>query len=294
MAGDGRKRRLTIRRLSENINLDEWTYLMSDTQASNTPPKAAPRKRPPPRAVTVERVEKVTPRMTRVIFGGDALASFGPPRPGGHIKLLFVPEGEEWSPSDTEAPRPPSRTYTPRRYDLERRELEVEFVHHGNGIAARWAESAKAGDPMFVAGPGGGYDLPEHCTQLVLVADDTALPAAETVLDSLPANCKVTVFGEIYDAEEERELNATADASINWLHRGPTNARPGDLLEAAVKEMSLIPDGCYFWIACEAATMRRIRDYLVDEQGLDRDRVHTRGYWKLGETNYPDHDYGKD
>ncbi len=262
---------------------------MSDTQASN-----APRKRRPPRAVSVERVEKVTPRMTRIIFGSEELADFGPPRPGAHIKLLFVPDGEKWSPSDTEAPRPPSRTYTPRRYDLKRRELEVEFVHHGNGIAATWAATAKAGDSMFVAGPGGGYDLPENTTQLVLIADDTSLPAAETVLESLPATCKATVFGEIYDVEEERDLNSTAEASINWLHRSPTDARPGTLLETAIKEMKVFPENCHFWIACEAATMRRIRDYLVDERGLDRERVHTRGYWKLGETNYPDHDYGKD
>lgn len=232
--------------------------------------------------------------MTRIIFGGEELAEFGPPRPGSHMKLLFVPECEEWSPNNTEAPRPPSRTYTPRRYDPERRELEVEFVHHGNGVAATWAETAKAGDPMFLAGPGGGYDVPEDATHLVLVADDTALPAVETVLEALPAACEATVFGEIYDAEEERDLSPAVTISANWLRRGPTDARPGSLLEAAIREMNLPSESCYFWIACEAATMRRIRDHLVDERGIDLERIHTRGYWKLGETNYPDHDYGKD
>ena len=225
---------------------------MSDTQTTNTPPKAGSgggnrRPRRPPRAVTVERVEKVTPHMTRIIFGGEELAEFGPPRPGSHMKLLFVPECEEWSPNNTEAPRPPSRTYTPRRYDPERRELEVEFVHHGNGVAATWAETAKAGDPMFLAGPGGGYDVPEDATHLVLVADDTALPAVETVLEALPAACEATVFGEIYDAEEERDLSPAVTISANWLRRGPTDARPGSLLEAAIREMNLPSESCYFW-----------------------------------------------
>jgi NADPH-dependent ferric siderophore reductase len=232
--------------------------------------------------------------MTRIIFVGEELADFGPPRPGSHMKLMFVPEGETWSPSDTEAPRPPSRTYTPRLYDPDRRELEVEFVHHGDGIAATWAETAKKGDPMFLAGPGGGYDVPEDATHLVLVADDTALPAAATVLEALPATCEAIVFGDIYGAEEERDLSPTAAVSPIWLHRAPTDARPGSLLEAAIKEMNLPSESCYFWVACEAATMRRIRDHLVDERGMDRERVHTRGYWKLGESNYPDHDYGKD
>lgn len=276
---------------------------MSDTQVANAGPGARTgrgpgggkrRNRPPPRPVTVSRVEKVTPRMTRIIFGGEELANYGPPKPGGHMKLLFVPDGSDWSPADTEAPRPPSRTYTPRRYDPETRELEVEFVHHGNGLAAVWAQSAKPGDPMFVGGAGGGYDVPEDATQLVLIADDTSLPAAGTILEALPAGCDATVLCEVYDADEERDLSPTAASSPIWLQRGPTNAKPGTLLETAVKESDPPSDGCYYWIACEAATMRRIRDYLVEERGIDLERIHTRGYWKLGETNYPDHDYGKD
>ena len=120
---------------------------------------------------------------------------------------------------------------------------------------------------MFLAGPGGGYDVPEDATHLVLVADDTALPAAETVLEALPADCEATVFGEIYDAEEDRDLSPAVTISANWLRRGPTDARPGSLLEAAIREMNLPSESCYFWIACEAATMRRIRDHLVDERG---------------------------
>ena len=47
-------------------------------------------------------------------------------------------------------------------------------------------------------------------------------------------------------------------------------------------------------VACEAATMRRIRDLLIMQHGVDRARLHMRGYWKFGEANHPDHDYGAD
>jgi NADPH-dependent ferric siderophore reductase len=44
----------------------------------------------------------------------------------------------------------------------------------------------------------------------------------------------------------------------------------------------------------EAAAMRRIRDLLITRHGVDRARLHVRGYWKFGEANHPDHDYGAD
>ncbi len=72
---------------------------MADTAPATPDSGDRPRrKRSPPRPVAVEKVERVTPLLTRITFGGEALADFGPPRPGAHMKLLFVPEGDDWSP----------------------------------------------------------------------------------------------------------------------------------------------------------------------------------------------------
>jgi NADPH-dependent ferric siderophore reductase len=254
------------------------------------------RKRPPPRAVTVERIERVTIRLTLVTFHGERLADFGPPKPGAHIKLLFVPDGVQWNPDDPndQTPRPPSRTYTPRFYDRAARELGVEFVHHGTGLAADWAAAAKPGDPMFIGGPGGGYDVAEDTAKMVLIADDTAIPAAGMVLEALPAGCMAEVLCEIADADDERDLSPLVASAPIWLHRAKGGARQGALLEGAVRTIAETNAASHWWIACEAAAMRRIRDYLMGEIGVAGERLHTRGYWRLGETNYPDHDYGKD
>jgi NADPH-dependent ferric siderophore reductase len=40
--------------------------------------------------------------------------------------------------------------------------------------------------------------------------------------------------------------------------------------------------------------MRRIRRHLLQERALPRAHVVTRGYWRLGETDHPDRDYGED
>ncbi len=39
--------------------------------------------------------------------------------------------------------------------------------------------------------------------------------------------------------------------------------------------------------------MRRLRATLLDS-GVDRQSLQTRGYWKRGEANHPDHDTGED
>ena len=66
-------------------------------------PAAAPakpvRKRPPPRLTRVRSVERITPRVIRVTVEGEELEGFGPPKPGGHIKLFF-PSGT-WLPRKT-------------------------------------------------------------------------------------------------------------------------------------------------------------------------------------------------
>ena len=262
---------------------------------SMTETPAPRKKRPPPKPVTVHSIERVTPGVLRIAFTGAELDSFAQAKPGAHVKLFFAPGA--WPPPDgvENAPRPPSRTYTPRRYDAANARLEVEFVMHGAGLASDWATRAKVGDPMLVAGgPGGGYVAPEGVTNIVIIADDTAMPAAGMVVESLPASCRITALCEIENAGEERALSPHVALKPTWLHRAPGGARPGSLLEAAVTALPAQPADTQFWIACEAGAMRRIRDVLVKERGVDRARLHTRGYWKYGDLNYPDHDYGND
>lgn len=254
----------------------------------------APRRkqRPPPKIAAVQKIEQVTPHVVRVTFQGDELADFGLPRPGAHIKLLFVPKGTTWDRFDPEQPRPTSRTYTPRFYDREARTLSVEFVLHGDGLAANWVRNAKPGDEMYIsANPGGGYDVPLDATSMIVIADDTAVPGAGMVIEAAPAGCAVTALCEVLDAKEERPLSPSVKLAPRWLHRD--NAQACSILEREAIALAA-PADAVWWIACEANAMRRIRTHLLKERKVDPAKIHTRGYWRLGETNYPDHDYGND
>lgn len=245
-----------------------------------------PKPRKPRYEVTVRRVTRLTPRMVSVTFGGDEIANFGWNGPAAHIKLIFSP--------GTETTRPLMRTYTPRRFDREARELDVEFVLHGEGVASTWAEQATPGQKLTIAGPGRCYAVDPEAEWFVLMGDDSAIPAISTILEVLPASARALVYLEVPHSEEERPLSTRADARITWLARGEKPSDAGRMLEDAARGLQL-PDGPgRIYVACESGAMRRIRHHLLRERQLDPSRIVTRGYWKLGATDYPDNDYGDD
>jgi NADPH-dependent ferric siderophore reductase len=204
------------------------------------------------------------------------------------------PEGPIFPPG---LPRPLSRTYTPRQFRPDALELDVDVVRHGDGPGPTWAQRAKVGDSVVVAGPGGGYHRPPEVDRLVIGGDETSLPAISMVLASLPASARAEVFVEVHDRDEEQVLASTAQVSFTWLHLngdGRRAAGPGVLLEEAIRAASLPNGDGQVWIACEAQAMRRILAHLLHERGLAPTAVYTRGYWQVGEENHPDHDYGED
>jgi NADPH-dependent ferric siderophore reductase len=268
-------------------------FLENTMNSPAPPPAAKPRK--PRYAATVKRVEHLTPRMVRVTFTGPELAGFGWNGAAAHIKLIFGSANPAApAPADSEGPRPITRTYTPRRFDAATRELDVDFVIHGEGPASAWASQAAPGQTLTIAGPGRHYVVDPRVDWFVLAGDDSALPAISTILEQLPPNALATVFLEVVDAGEEQAIQSSGKASITWLHRGEDPTRAGVLLEESVRALELPSGAGRVYVACEAGAMRRIRRHLLAERSLERDHVVTRGYWKLGATDHPDGDYGQE
>lgn len=272
---------------------------MSETQARPA------RQVPPRRWVTIREVEHVTPLIVRLLVQGDDLAGFETNGPGPHVKLILPPPGEEKPTlpiryedgkpvfADPNTKQPFLRTYTPLRFNSEKLELEVELLLHGEGLASNWLRNAAVGQQIVVAGPRGGWAVPEDGDWYVVAADESGTPAAGQVYEALPKKPHAFVL-EASGSGEERNLGAIDKATPDWLHRGEDISLAGKPIEDAIRSLRL-PDGKgYLWIACEAGAMRRIRRYLIDERGLAPDQLVTRGYWKLGATDHPDGDYGQD
>jgi NADPH-dependent ferric siderophore reductase len=256
----------------------------------------APRKRRPPRRVEVSRVQVLSPAMRRITLTGPELEGFPPTGPASYIKLIF-PEPGQTEPTRPlpDGPRAVSmRTYTPLAVRPETLEVDVDFVLHGEGPASSWAAQAGVGQVLYLMGPGPGYPVNTNTAQHLLIADDSALPAVETILAALPAGASVQVLLEVISGAEQRELHSAAKLEVQWLARGTDHRLAGAALETALRALPAVPAGTDIYLACEAAAMRRLRKLLVDELGVRRENIVGRGYWKLDVVNHPDHDYGDD
>jgi NADPH-dependent ferric siderophore reductase len=247
-------------------------------------------------------VSPVSPRLISVLVTGDDLDGFTDAAPTSHLKVFLPADGQDepnlpaQAPDGTiaapDGPPPAVRTYTPRRYDPATQTLEIQFLLHGAGPASEWAQRAKPGDKLAVAGPGGRFSLEPVADHWWLAADESAIPAVATLLEALPETTTVDVHVEVDGPDDEVELPGPVKATVTWHHRRAHDAFGAEL--AAAAREAAIPDGARIWVACEAAAMRDIRRYFLRERGLPAAQLVTRGYWRTGEQNHPDHDYGDD
>ncbi|GAA3084037.1 siderophore-interacting protein [Streptosporangium carneum] len=243
--------------------------------------------------VEVVRVASVTPRMTRITF---ALDGFVPDLPDQHFKIFFprgrtdgpvVPIGPDWYRRLRAVPperRPDMRLYTIR--EIRPGEVDVDFVLHGDeGPGSRFALNARPGDVVGIYGPVGTYlPLPKD-DWVLLVGDETGLPAIGAILESLPEGLPVMVFAEIADAAERQPLRSAGELTLTWLHRDGRPAGGTDLLPEAVRR-AVFPKGRgYAWVAAESAAVKAVRRHLVGERGFAKEDVEFAGYWSHGEVD---------
>lgn len=254
------------------------------------PARARLRREPPHfRRVTVRRVERLTPRMVRVTLGGDELAGLVVEQPASSVRLLVPPPGTRelamphWNGNEFLLPdggRPAIRTFTPRRLDNQRSELDLEIVVHGEGPVSGWAERATPDDAAAVSGTARGYEIDPEATGFLLAGDETAIPAIGQLLEVLPPDTPVEVHVEVARPEARLPLPEHPRAVVRW-HELPEGAAPGDTLVGVIRGAELSP-GDRVWAAGEAAGVQRIRRHLFEERGMPRSRASVRGYWKHG------------
>lgn len=266
---------------------------------------ARQRPRPTFRTVQVRSVTQLTPRCVAITFGGDELRGFASKGPAEHIKVFFPGPGQEvpavpdWGPNGPiippGSPKPISRTYTARRWDPDKNELEVHFMTYSTGPGATWAKGAQPGDIVVIAGPGRPFQPAPDAKRLLLAGDESALPALGTILEWLPADALADVYIEVANAEEKQQLASNAVVSLQWLYRSMEGEPPvGRLLADALLDLAQLTEYDAIWVACEADIMRMIRRRFLYERQVDRTSLVTRGYWKAGVANHPDHDMGED
>jgi len=217
--------------------------------------------------VHVDAVERLSPAFVRVTFGGAALADLSTadgfdtrfkvvfPGPSGRLPVHSdVPE--EWQGAWLGMPddeRSPMRTYTIRevRTSGDTVQLVTDFVVHEPGAdggdrtatlgpACRWALSAQPGDVVHIVAPhrlspiyGGTEFEPGELRDLLVIGDETALPAVARILEDVDPGFTGHVFVEVPSAADIVDLPRHQLIDVTWLVRGPS--RQGRPLVAAVR-----------------------------------------------------------
>ena len=193
----------------------------------------------------VRSLQRLSPSFARIELGGPAMVDFGVDGPlyDQRIKLIFPgPAGlpalsaAAWWEEFTALPeetRGAVRTYTIAGVVGEGADTRilVDFVLHpgAHGPGSDWALAAGVGDELLCVlphrdRPMGGIEFePGEADRLLLVGDETALPAIGQILRELPAregDRTGAVFVEVPSAEDVRELPTVEGIAVTWLPRG--------------------------------------------------------------------------
>ena len=245
------------------------------------------RREPPPLqpVEVVERVER-SPRLLRITLAGDGLRSLVVDQPAASVRLL-VPSPDDdglemptWDGNEfllADGSRPILRTFTPLRVDNGAGCLDLEIVRHEGGAISSWAETAAPGNPAALSGPGRGVELPHGVTQLIVLGDETALPAVGQLMEWLSEEVEVEAHVEVISKDAVVEMPGDDDA-VTW-HVSVSDP-PGSALVEVARSFGDLSESTHLWAAGEASAMQAIRSHLFTDLGLPRTRATVRGYWK--------------
>ncbi|MGA9870972.1 MAG: siderophore-interacting protein [Rhodococcus sp. (in: high G+C Gram-positive bacteria)] len=251
------------------------------------------------RTATVIDTSSLGSGMRRIVLGGPELRSFAA---GGFefpalrsegfddfVRLFFpvddagtmvLPAQHERTVEWPRDPRPVSRNYTVRSFDEETAELTLDFVAHDTGIASTWGRRCTRGDRIPLLGPVRSGHAPSDVEWVLLVGDETALPAIARYLEEAPVGAEVRVFVEVADAQHELPMPTEANAEVTWVHRNGAVSGTGVLLETAVRSAPWWEGSVFAWVAGESTALKGIRRYLREDRGLPPHMVEITGYWR--------------
>ncbi|WOF22679.1 siderophore-interacting protein [Microbacterium betulae] len=259
--------------------------------------------------LTVQRTERLSPHWLRVTLGGGDVDRFRPmgfdqwfrlflpvrgeaglervpPKANrmlGYLKFLRIPEGM----------RPAMRNYTVRAHrpaDGSRgAEIDVDFVVHSApdgtmGPAPTWALEVEAGEDVAIIDEGLFFDPGRGTRRVVLVSDETGLPAVAGICASLPSDAAGIAIVEVPSAEDALEFARPDGVEVRWVVRDDARARPGAAALAALDAAALPDGGFHAFAAGEQQLATGARRLLVNERGVAKTDVDFCGYWRLGAT----------
>ena len=206
-------------------------------------------------------------------------------------------------------------------------EIDIDFVLHADsaremGPGATWANQAQVGDSISFLAPMRGNNLwsswnPGKASKILVLADETAVPAALSIVRTLDRNTRADILLEVPGEGDimTPEIADIADAAtafphvtVRWLPRGCNGASSvrGEELYRMLREILDVKlniqyrvieqvtdeeivwgladedSDYYVFIAGESAVIKTLRRICVNDAGLDKGNISFMGYWKRG------------
>jgi len=240
--------------------------------------------------VMVTAVEDVTPHMRRVKVSCADITPFV----GGdmHVRVIVPPKGRQpvwpryrtdgriaWPDGEDELL---VRAYTIRAVDVERRELWIDFFQHPKPNVttpgADFARNCRPGDRLALLGPGSG-SLPMS-SRMLLVGDESALPAIARIIAEVAPGTDIEAIIEVEDSLEEQPLPTKGTLKVRWLHRRHYPPGAKDILADQAKAAIVASaHNTFVWVACEKEGARSVRS-LLKSRKHDRKSMYVAWYWE--------------
>jgi NADPH-dependent ferric siderophore reductase len=218
----------------------------------------------------------LTPNIHRVVLRGA-----GPEElryKAGQDLMLRVPLPED---------RVVNRRYTIRAFDPDKRAVTLDASLHGTGPGTIWIRSATVGSRIDAIGPRGKITLHDDAAWHLFIADETGLPGALAMIESMRSGSTAIGLFEVDSPAEEQTPapQSAGDLDLRWIHR-LGHSDPGDsapLLQALAK--TDLPSGSgHAYVAAETRVSRLIHGALI-ERNLSPDQISAKAYWRRGLPN---------
>lgn len=247
---------------------------------------------------------QVSSGFQRITVGGEALGDlprmgfdqwfrlFVPTPEQGQLKLMQMIDGQwyrHWL-DMPDADRPVCRNYTIRDYRPDQQEIDIDFVLHRGpsgaveGAAAQWSLAAAVGDPIALLDQGILFNPGAEHGDILVVCDETGVPAAEGIARDLPRDQIGHFVLEVASADDIRTLETPDRVTVRWVLRdtesgyGDASAVPGRLAGIAGLETNAGAT-TYVYAVGEASFVTGLRSRLA-ERGVDKDNIDFCAYWR--------------
>jgi NADPH-dependent ferric siderophore reductase len=180
-----------------------------------------------------------------------------------------------------------NRRYTIRKFDPSVPSVTFDVSLHASGPGTDWIRAAQTGSRIDAIGPRGKVALSEAASEHVFICDETGIPGALAMIESMPDDRRAVALFEIGSPADEQAPSGDFGArlEVHWLCRDG-RARPGDTetMLDALAAMDLPLDNGHVYVAAEARVTRDIHQALC-ARGLADDQISAKAYWRRGLPN---------